>query len=96
MTANREESDNYRAIVARINDDWRVIVCRAGIQWIYQRRAGAQRHGASRWLSVGFQRHREGLILAVHERCGAVRPEAAAMLARLPRRIDLVEEQVPA
>lgn len=94
MTDNREESDDYRSIVARLNDDWRVIVCRAGIQWIIQRRAGSQRHGADRWLSVAFHRIRTALIRAVHERCGEIRPDAAAVLEHLPDRIDLTEERV--
>ena len=96
MTDNREESDNYRAIVVRLSDKWRVIVCRGSIQWIIQRRAGTQRHGAGRWLSVAFHRLRTTLIRAVHERCGEIRPDAAAVLERLPDRIDLTKEQVPA
>lgn len=95
-TDNREESDNYQAIVTRLNDEWRVIACRARIQWIYQRRAGAQRAGATRWLSIGFHRHRDTLITAVRARCGDIRPDAAAVLEQLPHRIDLAAEQVPA
>lgn len=91
MTSNREESDDYQALVARLNDGWRVITCRAGIQWIIQRRAGSQRHGADRWLSVAFHRLRDTLITAVHERCGDVRPEAVALLVGLP---TLVESSV--
>lgn len=96
MTTNREESDDYGATVTRINPDWRVIACRAGIQWILQRRAGAQRHGADRWLSVAYHRRRDTLIRAVHERCGDVLPDAFAVLELLPHRIELVEERVPA
>lgn len=96
MTSNREESDDYQAVVARLNDGWRVITCRAGIQWIIQRRAGTQRHGADRWMSVAYHRLRETLITAVHEYCGDVLPEAEAVLERLPHRTDLAVEQVPA
>ena len=33
-TSKSEEADDYHAIVARLNDQWRVIECAAGIQWI--------------------------------------------------------------
>jgi hypothetical protein len=39
-----EEADDYRAIVVRLNERWRVIACSAGIQWILQRAVG-KRHG---------------------------------------------------
>lgn len=84
MTDNREESDAYRSVVTRLNSEWRVILCRGGIQWIIQRRAGAQRHGGDRWLSIAFHRLRDGLIHAVQERCGEVRLEASADLLALP------------
>jgi len=29
-----EGADSYAAIVARLNENWRIIVCAAGIQWI--------------------------------------------------------------
>lgn len=85
--SNREEADDYRAIVVRLNTDWRVIVCRAGIQWIIQRR-GAKRAGADRWNSVAFHRFRDGMIGAIKERCGTVTPEALAAIGALPARID--------
>ena len=56
-----EESDNYPNVVARLGGDWRVIVCRDGIQWIVQRRTG-KRHGRARWEARSYCRSREGLI----------------------------------
>ena len=82
-----EEADNHRAIVARLNDNWRVIVCAAGIQWILQRRSG-KRHGRARWEGRSFCRTREALIRVSREHAGAVDPAAAAILAALQERID--------
>jgi hypothetical protein len=83
-----EEADDYGAIVARLNDTWRIIVCKAGIQWILQHRSG-QRHGRARWEGWSYCRTREALIRAVREHAGAVDPDALAILAALPERIEL-------
>jgi len=44
--SHRECDDDYQLIVARLNKDWRVIVCRDRLQWILQRRKGERRGGA--------------------------------------------------
>ena len=80
-----EEADDYHAIVAILNDHWRVIVCRAGIQWILQRRAG-ERHGSARWASRSYCRTKDGLILFSHEHAGGIEPAAVAILDALPAR----------
>jgi hypothetical protein len=80
-TSKSEEADDYHAIVARLNDHWRVIECAAGLQWILQRAAG-QRHGRTRWVSQSFCRTREALIRLSH----ATEPRAAAILSELPER----------
>jgi hypothetical protein len=82
-----EESDDYYAVVARLNDDWRVIVCRAAIQWILQHRAG-QRHGTARWVGRSYCRTSEALNRLSHKHAGTLRPAAAAILAALPERIE--------
>jgi hypothetical protein len=82
-----EEADNYHVIVARLNGNWRVIVCRAGIQWILQRRAG-ERHGRARWASRSYFRTSEGLIRFSREYAGEIEPDACAVLAALPARIS--------
>ena len=58
------ESDNYPNVVARLGVDWRVIVCRDGIQWIVQRRVG-KRHGGARWEARSYCRSRDGLLRAL-------------------------------
>lgn len=82
-----EESDDHHAVVARLSDDWRVIVCRAGIQWILQHRAG-QRHGTARWVGRSYCRTSEALNRLSHKHAGTLRPDAAAILAALPERIE--------
>jgi len=81
-----EESDDYHAVVARLNDRWRVVVCAAGIQWVLQRRAGI-RHGTARWDGLVFCRTSHALNRLSRARAGVIDPTAAATLASLPDRI---------
>jgi hypothetical protein len=83
-----EEADDYHAIVARLNDHWRVIVCAAGLQWILQRGYLAKNHGGMRWRSRSFCRTSEALIRVSREHAGDLRPAAAAILAAMPERIE--------
>jgi hypothetical protein len=83
-----EEADDYHAIVARLNDSWRVIVCAAGIQWILQRGYRARNHGGMRWRSRSFCRTSEALHRVSREHAGPIDPAAAAILAALPERIE--------
>jgi hypothetical protein len=85
-----EEADDYGAIVARLNDTWRIIVCKAGIQWILQHRSG-QRHGRARWEGRSFCRTRDALVRVSREHAGAVDPAAFAVVAALPDRIDRID-----
>lgn len=87
VARNGEESDGYPNVVARLGDDWRVIVCRDGIQWIVQRRAG-KRHGGARWEARGYCRTREGLLLRCRDFLGECNGVAVAALACLPHHIE--------
>lgn len=78
-----EEADDYHAVVAQLSDEWRVIVCRAGIQWILQHRAG-ERHGRARWTGRSYCRTSEALNRLSRKHAGNLRPDAAAILAALP------------
>jgi hypothetical protein len=75
-----EEAENYHAVVTRLSDDWRVIVCRAGIQW------------RARWTGRSYCRSAEALTRLSRKHAGTLRPDAAAFLAELPERI---EERAP-
>ena len=84
--AKSEEADDYHAVVARLNDSWRVIVCRAGIQWILQRRRG-ERRGTARWEGRGFCRTSAALNRLSRNHAGVIDPTAADILGSLPERI---------
>jgi hypothetical protein len=51
-----EGTDDYHAVVARLNPRWRVIVCAQGMQWILQYRASAETYSTSRWQSRSYAR----------------------------------------
>jgi hypothetical protein len=80
--SHRERDDHYRAIVAHLNADWRVIECKDAIQWILQRRYG------DRWEGKSFCRTRDALtriILEKGETIGPVGPAAIIAVRSLPR-----------
>jgi hypothetical protein len=81
-----EEADNY-AVVARLNDGWRVIVCGAGLQWILQRGYRAKNHGDIRWRGRSYCRTKQALLRCSREHAGAIDASAAGILAVLPERI---------
>jgi hypothetical protein len=50
ITPNKsEKAGDYHAIVAQLNDRWRVIACLAGIQWILQVRSSSETYPTSYW-----------------------------------------------
>lgn len=79
----REESENYRAIIAKLNANWRVIECRDGIQWILQRRAG-NRHGEPRWEGRSYCRNKESLLGRVRDLTGECDGIAHVILGSFP------------
>jgi hypothetical protein len=87
ISTRSEESDDY-PVVARLNAEWRIIVCAAGLQWILQRGYRVKNHGDMRWRSRSFCRTSEALIRVSHLHAGAVDAAAAAILAALPERIE--------
>ena len=85
-----EGADSYAAIVARLNENWRIIVCAVGIQWILQCRG--EKYRGVRWRHRSFCRTSEALRRVVREHSGKIDPAAAAILAGLPA---WIEEFVP-
>jgi hypothetical protein len=78
-----EEADDYPGVTAVLNDNWRVIECRSGIQWILQRRGG-ERHGRARWEGRSFCRTSEALKRVSRAFAGDIRPSAWSILQALP------------
>lgn len=86
--SHRESDEGYHGVVAVLNDRWRVIACRDGIQWILQFRAG-QRHGGARFDNRSFCHTREALIRVCREHAGDISPSAMSALRALPERIEI-------
>ena len=61
--AHRESSDHYSSVILSLNNRWRIILCRQGLQWILQRRENL--HGGA-WRGFRYFRTRTALI----EECG--------------------------
>ncbi len=77
-----ETADAYHQVVLVLRDNWRVIVCRDGRQWILQRR---KKGGAERpWRAVGYFRTRDALLRACATDCGPNAPNTLDALVALP------------
>jgi len=84
-----EKTDDYPAIVTRLNERWRVIECRDAIQWILQRRKG-QWTGRPQWQGQHYCRTRRGLLRCIREYCGPIDEEVLTVVSCLPERIGTV------
>jgi len=89
---HRESANDYHRVVAILNDRWRVIECHDGIQWILQRRNAPERARGDDWRSRSYCRTSEALNRACRASVGEIDPAAAAVLASLPERIDLPDD----
>lgn len=86
--STREKDDDYCRVVAVLNDNWRVIECKDGIQWIIQKAS------PSEWRSKKYLRDRESLIQRVRSLCGPVNDTAMARLVALPDWIHQTQVQL--
>ena len=84
-----ESGDTYDRVVVRLNAKWRIVECRAHIQWILQRRKSASDGGG--WSARSFCRTSEALRRVAAEHAGAIDPEAQEALDRLPEWIEEVD-----
>jgi hypothetical protein len=81
--AHHETSDDYIKIIVRLNDSWRVIVCKDNIQWVLQRR-DAGRSGSPRWRGVSYHCELKALIRVSRTRAKKLEVTALAQLEALP------------
>lgn len=81
--SHREEDGDYRGLLVNLNDEWRVITCRDGAQWILQKYRGIK-NGIARYEGRSYCRSRVGLLRCIRERCGEVHPAALAILRAFP------------
>lgn len=84
---NQEKHDDYSKVVAKLNDNWRLIVCPLGIQWILQFRKG-NHQGKPAWRGRKFNRTKEGILRSVREHAGPITEEAQQKLDQLPEWVD--------
>jgi hypothetical protein len=75
----------------QLNNRWRVIVCRDGIQWILQHRNRAETVSRSDWRGRSYCRAREALIGCCDRFCCEIDPLAAAILQILPEQFAFGE-----
>ncbi len=77
-----ETSDGYVNVIARLNDRWRVIVCRDAVQFVIQWR---EKGTAERpWRGKHYCRTRAALIRLCGASCGRLDPGSMASLLSLP------------
>jgi len=77
-----ESDDAYQPVVARLNDGWRVIVCRDRIQWILQK-AKKSGHGTE-WRGRSCCRTREALLRVCVQLSGGISPGSKTVLEAPP------------
>lgn len=82
-----ESSDDYSDVVVLLNDRWRVIECRHGIQWIFQHRNRSETVSTGDWRGRSYCRTRQALRRCCDDHAGEIGPLARNILSALPERI---------
>lgn len=77
-----ETRDNYHGEIFR-RGNFRVIVCRDGIQWILQRQRSHFPAGGAAWDALGYFVTREALMRLYRQKNGGAAPEMLALPARI-------------
>lgn len=84
--SHRESDANYHGVIAALNDRWRVIACRDGIQWILQ--FSKKSRDGVKWYSRSYCRTRQALIRDASLHAGDISPIAMTVLNNLPERLS--------
>lgn len=82
--STQEKSDGYYKIIIRIDEKWRVIECKEGIQWIIQKRKGKFQVKTA-WKSESFCRSRKALRRWVRIKTGQRSMPISQAFRKLPR-----------
>jgi len=91
--SRRERDDNYWGVIVVLNDRFRVIVCKAAIQFILQKRSVVSPNTGT-WAGKTYSTTRDGLMAPCSERGLLSEPSARAALEDLPSSInEYVAEQ---
>jgi hypothetical protein len=92
---NRNESaEGYSYVVAVLNEKWRVIECRDGLQWILQSRDTLRALPTAVWRGRSYCRSKEALLRVSAAHAGAINPTAAAIVTSLPERIATASHEI--
>lgn len=69
MSSKNETDVDYVGVVAQLDDRWRVVICRNGIQWIVQERnkKAVEQPTPGCYYAKKFVRTRAGLVSVVRE-----------------------------
>lgn len=86
--SQREAADDYTAVVAKLNQNWRVITCRDGIQWILQHRGSPKKSRKDDWRGRWYCRTSEALLRGTRAYAGSIDSQAMLLLMKLPDRIE--------
>ncbi len=78
-----ETADDYGGFLFPLSEDYRLVTCRHGIQWIIQRK---KQDG---WRNIAFCRTRDGLLARLFDRVTGipVMANVLPLLSALPERI---------
>ena len=84
-STHRERDDTYSEVIVECRDNWRVIRCRRGLQWIIQKRS-TKRPNQGVFIGKSFHTTRKSLL----EACSTLQllnsPKILASLLDLPER----------
>jgi hypothetical protein len=83
--SHRETDDFYFRVIARLNDRFRLIRCKDGIQWIIQKRDGS-RNGRPRWTGCSYCTSLETVQRLALKHCNLVEPQAIDKIKTLIQR----------
>lgn len=89
-TSHRESDDNYARIVASLNNRWRVILCKDGLQWVLQ----WKRKSSDKWDGHSFCQARDALLRCIREKVEDVYEEDLEPVKALPVRTSLLWKPV--
>lgn len=81
---HRETAVNYVGELFRLGC-YRVVICRDGLQWLFQRLRPTKSAGGAAWDTLGYCATREGLMRLHRAHIGPDAPEIAALPAHLER-----------
>lgn len=80
-----EKSPDYYRVIAYLNSDWRLILCKGGFQWILQKKRGSE------WKNRWFVRTKSGLHRGLRalqiEEWGEINESALRRMHELPERL---------